>query len=82
MDWVDYADRNAAASPDEFAAEILKRAEGHKIWMVWSTGYRTFDDKCEQILNALGRRPGRGTRPSSAPTTAIYEFMGLTRYDP
>ncbi len=81
VDWVDYADRNAAASADTYAAGLLKRADGHKIWMVWSTGYRTFDAKCEQILNVLGI-----ARPSNAtlvrPDDGIYEFMGLTRYDP
>jgi hypothetical protein len=81
VDWVDYADRNAAASPDEFATEILKRAEGHKIWMVWSPGYLTFDAKCEQVLNALGTAR-TGNETLVRPDQAIYEFMGLTRYDP
>jgi mannosyltransferase len=81
VDWVDYADRNAAASPDRFATELLRRSRGHTIWMVWSTGYRTFDNKCEQILNALSAARA-GNETLVRPDDAIYEFMGLTRYDP
>jgi mannosyltransferase len=81
VDWVDYADRNAAASPDRFATELLRRSQGHKIWMVWSTGYRTFGDKCEQILNVLSAARGHN-ETLVRPDDGIYEFMGLTRYDP
>lgn len=81
VDWVDYADRNAAASPDEFGTEVLRRAGDHKIWMVWSTGYLTFDDKCEQLLNVLAAARGQN-ETLVRPDDAIYEFMGLTRYDP
>jgi hypothetical protein len=81
VNWVDYADRNAAASPTDFTRELLDRAAGHTIWMVWSTGYRTYGDQCEQILNQLN-----SARGSSAtlvhPDDGIYEFMGLTRFDP
>lgn len=53
VDWVDYAATNAAADPAAIAAEIRQRAGGHAIFVVWMSGYRTFDDQCERLLNEL-----------------------------
>jgi uncharacterized membrane protein len=80
VDWVDYADRNAAASPDDFAKGILERAGDHRVWYVWSTGYRTFDNKCEQMMNVFAASRGQG-ETLVRPNDDIYEFMGVTRYD-
>jgi hypothetical protein len=81
VDWVDYEERNRAASPDEFAQEVLRRANGTTIWYVWSGNYRTFDGKCEQVLSQLiAARPGN--EPLVFPDDEIYEFMGLNRFDP
>jgi mannosyltransferase len=81
VDWVDYADRNAKASPDAYAQGLLRRAGGHTIWMVYSTGYKTLEGKCEAILNSLAA--GRCHNENLVrPNDDIYEFMGLTRYDP
>jgi hypothetical protein len=79
VDWVDYADRNAKASPDAFAQGILDRAGDHKVWYVWSSGYRTFDNKCEQILNVLSAARGQG-ETLVRPNDDFYEFMGVTRF--
>jgi hypothetical protein len=80
VDWVDYEDRNVAANPDDYAKGLLDRAGDHKIWMVWSTGYRTFDTKCEQILNYLSAARGQN-ETLVRPNDDLYEFMGLTRFD-
>jgi hypothetical protein len=80
VDWVDYADRNAAASPDDFAHRVLDRAGNHTVWYVWSTGYRTFDGKCEQVLNVLSTARGDG-ETLVRPDDDFYEFMGVTRFD-
>jgi hypothetical protein len=81
VDWVDYEERNRDASPEDFAREVLRRAEGNRIWYVWSGNYRTYEGKCEHILALFG-----GARPSSAALVLaddeIYEFMGLNRFDP
>ncbi|MFP3900677.1 MAG: hypothetical protein ACLFXM_07460, partial [Acidimicrobiia bacterium] len=55
VDWVDYADRNAAAEPQRIAGEIRARAGDGRIFVVWMSGYRTFDDQCERLVSALGR---------------------------
>ena len=81
VDWVDYEDRNAAANPDAYAQGLLDRAGDRTIWYVWSTGYRTFDDKCERILNYLSVARGQN-ETLVRPNDDLYEFMGLTRFDP
>ena len=68
VDWVDYADRNAKASVDQFAQRLLQSGSGRTIWFVSSPNYRTFDGKCEQAVACSGP-PGPATRGSSTPTT-------------
>lgn len=81
VDWVDYADRNAKASVDEFSQRLLQSGTGRTIWFVSSPNYRTFGGKCEQIQALLA-----AARPHNEslvfPDDKIYEFMGLTRFDP
>jgi mannosyltransferase len=54
VDWVDYADRNAAADPEQIAGAVRKRAAGHGIFLVWMPAYRTFEGQCENLAAALG----------------------------
>jgi hypothetical protein len=54
VDWVDYADRNAAADPAAIAAEINERAGDHAVFLVWMSDYRTFGSQCEQLATELG----------------------------
>ena len=81
VNWVDYADRNAAASSKQYADALLAKAGNHRVWMVWSAGYRTFGSKCEDVLNVLAAARN-GTGDLVAPDDKLYEFMGLRRYDP
>ncbi|HEY8526053.1 MAG TPA: glycosyltransferase family 39 protein [Acidimicrobiales bacterium] len=54
VDWVDYADRNAAADPAAVAEEVRGRAGGNGIFVVWMSEYRTLEGQCEGLVNALG----------------------------
>ena len=54
VDWVDYAETNAAADPAALAEEIRTRADGHAIFLVWMSDYRTFGNQCEQLVAELG----------------------------
>jgi uncharacterized membrane protein len=54
VDWVDYAQRNAAADYNEIAAEVRRRADGHAVFVVWMPGYHTFEGQCEGLSTALG----------------------------
>lgn len=61
VDWVDYAERNAAASPSEFVEEIDTSVDpGTTIYLITSPHYRTLEGKCEGVIDALarGRSPG------------------------
>lgn len=61
VDWVDYAERNAAADPSAVAAEVVERAAGNQVWVVSSPDYRTFEGQCEALLGAISSlRPGGG----------------------
>ncbi len=81
IDWVDYADRNAAADPGVTSAEALSTAEGHTVWFVMNYSYRTFEGKCEQLQAALAQ-----ARPKNemliAANTDVFELYGLQRFVP
>lgn len=54
VDWVDYADRNAAADPAVLAEQIRERADGHAIFLVWMSEYNTYGTQCEALVSELG----------------------------
>lgn len=78
VDWVDYAERNRAGEPQEFAQDLLRRAGDNTVWLVWANGYRTFSDDCTRLRDAL-----RDTRPEVRHVRRMaryYERMMLTSY--
>ncbi len=80
VDWVDYADRNAEASPEQFVAEVLQRAEGHTIWLAWSPEYVTLEGQCPQVRALLAQaRPGSGP-VVTADSGEFFENANLTRF--
>ncbi|MEZ5343157.1 MAG: hypothetical protein R2706_17475 [Acidimicrobiales bacterium] len=80
VDWVDYADRNAAGSPSAVADQLVERAAGHRIWLVWQVGYRTLEGQCEALRSELASRvPGREV---ISPDPAVFEPMWLSVYEP
>jgi mannosyltransferase len=54
VDWVDYAERNAAADPAAIAAEVLARADGNAVFLVWMSDYQTYGNQCETLIGELG----------------------------
>jgi hypothetical protein len=87
VDWSDYAARNAAGQPAAFARTLATRAgPGHNIWLVWISGYRTLDLKCETLTNQLASlRPGatQVVRPNvngHDDLTGVYEAQALFRF--
>ncbi len=81
VDWVDYAKRNKAASPEKYAKHLEELAgSDHTIYMVWSPGYLTYSAKCQQIVQALrDNRPGVDV---VQPNDALFEREGLVRFAP
>lgn len=80
VDWVDYADRNAASNPQAFVDAVLERAEGHTIWMVWSPEYVTLEHQCTEVHTRLAEaRPGSAAA-AQADSTTFFENANLNRY--
>ena len=59
VDWVDYVARTHAATPEQFAQNLLDRAGNHNIFLVWMGTYVTHKGLCEELAGALQR-----TRPN------------------
>lgn len=72
VDWVDYAQRNAAADPATIAARILADAPTHTVWLATASGYRSFGHDCEQLALRLQR-----ARPDA--TVVMYQRKVLER---
>lgn len=79
VNWTDYLDRIDRADPREFAADVLRRADGATIWYVLSPGL-LHQEKCGEIANILAE-----SRPSVekvTPDDSTYEFEGVTEFRP
>ncbi len=55
VNWVDYAARNAASSPAEFARRLEVRAGARGIWLVYAGEYNTLEAKCPELVRILAR---------------------------
>ena len=61
VDWVDYADRIAAADPAAFAEQAAARAGPSRgIYLVWNGEYKSAEGKCEALLDGLSTARGGG----------------------
>ncbi len=78
VDWQNYADTIADTAVDSFVSEVLSEAGNHDVWLVSGFGYKNFGDRCEAMINELGRnrRAHRLLAPSD-----VFEPMLLTRYE-
>lgn len=79
VDWVDYEARNAAVTPEAFARQVLDRAEGRTVFLVYSVAIHTHRETCPAVLDELAR-----ARPAEVLTTAsqAYEPAGVVRLPP
>jgi hypothetical protein len=83
VDWVDYEDRNEAADPEAFAADLLRTADeaGGRIWYVWTPGYRTLGTACESMVEIL-KASGRVATTVVDRRADVDEDAEVIRYDP
>ena len=80
VDWVDYADRNAASDPQAFVDAVLEQADGHTVWLVWSPEYITLESQCGAVRNLLAEaRPGNAPAVQ-ADSEKFFENANLHRY--
>jgi mannosyltransferase len=77
--WVDYKQGIRAADPAAFAREMVARAGGHTLWLVWHSGYPGLGSSCADLEQHL-----HGLRPAAvdvmAPTAGDYEREGVTSF--
>jgi uncharacterized membrane protein len=80
VDWVDYAQRNAASDPDAFAARLLAEAGSTRsIYLVWNDSYKTFEGKCGGLVAALAAaRPAEQLIGDDG--DRYFEHAALTRF--
>jgi hypothetical protein len=56
VDWVDYVARTNAATPEQFANQVLAKAgPNHRIFLVWMGTYVTHKGLCERVVNGIQR---------------------------
>src|SRR5581483_9914054 len=82
VDWVDYREAIRDTPVLPFAQMLVDRAGAdHNVWLVWSTGYKSFGKRCEQLAQALGghRTAGDTVRIRKS---GGGEQLGLTRFAP
>jgi mannosyltransferase len=82
VDWVDYAERNAAADPDRFVDEVTgPLPPGTTVYYVFTTGYLTFGDDCELLAQRLAQTSEQSVLVEADGRT-YFENMGLWVYRP
>jgi mannosyltransferase len=79
VDWRDYADVIATTDPESFVDGAVTAADGNDIWLVAGLGYKSLGNRCETIINVLGR--SHRAQQLVAPT-GVFERMILTRFEP
>jgi hypothetical protein len=81
VDWVDYAQRNAAADPVAFARQASRRAGAGAVWLVNFPGYRTFEGQCEALVQELIALRGEPA-VLVEPDPAYFEHAQLVGWGP
>jgi len=71
VDWDDYEERLAEASPAEVAERFLATAGDADAWLVWYGSYRTHQGTCEAVLTELQRARPAGHAVVTADTGAF-----------
>jgi hypothetical protein len=81
VEWRDYADRNAAADPQAFAADVVaKAAAAHAVWVVSSGSYETLEGQCEAVLTDLTAHLAGAEVIVGEDGEAYFEHAQLTRF--
>ncbi len=90
VDWVDYAQHNAALDPEQLALRYdAAVGPGHRLAVVWEDGYRTFDDQCGRLVAQLSTLLGpprqlltRDTRDLEGGNVSVFDSGLVPRQEP
>lgn len=80
VDWVDYRERIDATGSADFVDQVVDLADGARIWYVVTTGYRSFEDRCEEVHNQLEARRGEPQVQVVGDGTKYFEPVGLEEF--
>jgi hypothetical protein len=79
VDWTDYAERMATSDPDAVAAAVVARAGADRaVFVVANPGYRSVDERCDEVRDAVAVRRGPGQRLVERDGERFWESAGLT----
>jgi hypothetical protein len=79
VDWTDYAERMAASDPDAVAPAVVARAGADRaVFVVANPGYRSVDERCDEVRDAVAVRRGPGQRLVERDGERFWESAGLT----
>jgi len=80
VDWIDYAARNEASSPADFVRAVEERGRGHGIWLVYTNGYHSLEEKCLSVRILLAR--SRPVTTVLSPRPRVFEREALLYFAP
>ena len=79
VDWVDYRSVIARTNVQQFAVDMINRAAGHDLWLVWRAGYPGTDGKCSKLYTWLQDLRSNGQELVHS-DTSYYEHEALVRF--
>lgn len=80
VDWVDYTKVLDRADPATFAQQLVDKAAGARIFLVYSTNYTTHRTICARLAAELAAR--RTTSEQVAEATDAFEWSSVVLYQP
>lgn len=80
IDWRSYEKRNRESNPAEFAAAAVAATPRATIWLVAATNYRTYEGKCEALVQGFADH--RSAELVVSGRADIFEPATLYRFDP
>lgn len=81
VDWVDYKERNERNDPEAFAEELLRRAEGRPLFVVYRDDFLTLKGQCQRVVEIVSAtRPPRTIQRETGED--FYEPMTVTEFGP
>jgi len=81
VDWVDYRDRVADASPQSFGSAVDKMAGRHRVWLVWSLQVKPLTKDCAALIDHFVATRGIPAQPVTR-HPEFSETMSINEYGP
>jgi hypothetical protein len=80
VNWVDYRKTIKQTNVEQFADDMINRAAGHDIWLVWRSGYPGLEGKCTKLFNWFQDLRSNGQELVHNDASTYYEHEALVRF--